>query len=93
MIVLAAAKRQMRLRIFGSGHAMGHFSDLAIKQGEQKLRIKGIKGKMVCSGCFGDPHLVQVVKDNAVAAACDYCQRVELLRPRSRLFSVYASAN
>lgn len=52
---------------------MGHFSELAIMEEDQSLRLSHIDGKTVCTACFGDPHLKKAVADNAVANACDYC--------------------
>jgi len=39
---------------------MGYFSDLAIREAEQTLNLKGIAGKKVCSDCFVDPHTAVV---------------------------------
>lgn len=52
---------------------MGYFSDLMIEQAEQRLDLKGIEGKKVCSACFADPHLAKLVEDHAAGHACDYC--------------------
>lgn len=52
---------------------MGYFSDRAIREAEQGLNLKGIAGKRVCSACFGDPHLANVVERHADAHICDYC--------------------
>lgn len=52
---------------------MGHFSDLAIREAERRLRLDSGEGKRVCSDCFGDVHLAKAVANSADADACDYC--------------------
>jgi hypothetical protein len=53
---------------------MGYFSDQMIHEAEQRLRLGGLEGKKVCSRCFGDPHLSNLIEENANADACDYCR-------------------
>ena len=52
---------------------MGYFSDKMIHEAEQRLRLRGLEGKKVCSNCFADPHLSRLIDENADADACDYC--------------------
>lgn len=58
---------------------MGYFSDLAIREAEQTLNLRGVDGKRVCSACFGDPHLQKTVEDNADADTCDYCKESDVV--------------
>lgn len=52
---------------------MGYFSEQSIKEQEQRLNLRTIRGKKVCSACFADPHIAKFVADHANAKACDYC--------------------
>lgn len=52
---------------------MGYFSEQMIHDAEQRLRLGGLEGKKVCSNCFADRHLSELVEKNADADACDYC--------------------
>ncbi len=52
---------------------MGHFSDLAIKLAERRVRPEAAGGRRVCSSCFSDPHLAAFVVSAADGHVCDYC--------------------
>ncbi|RYY25386.1 MAG: RES domain-containing protein [Sphingomonadales bacterium] len=73
MIALVGLGPQIGRSKLRHGNNMGHFSDLAAREAEQPLNLKGIEGRRVCSTCFGDPHLAKVVEENADANKCDYC--------------------
>ena len=50
---------------------MGEAKDWEIEQEERGWR--SVPGKFVCSECFDDESLKQVIRDNAATAECDYC--------------------
>jgi len=52
---------------------MGHFSDLAIQEMEDRINREGLGDKQVCARCFDDPHLARFIARKATGSKCDYC--------------------
>src|SRR5690606_30317286 len=52
---------------------MGHFSDLAIQEMEDRINRHGLEDKQVCSRCLGERHLARFIARHARGSQCDYC--------------------